>query len=278
MRTSKYFILAGAVLVFAGCANAQQLDREEPQPPLTPRAAAQIDLTGQWVSVITQDWLYRMATPPRGDQGSIPLNKTGTQLANEWAPTAEVESCKAYGAAILTRRPGRLRISWEDESTLRIDAEAGAQSRLLHFAEFLAPTGFGTSDPPLALLRFQPAVPARLQGYSIAAWKLVAQIKGLSVVGMTSTPAPTPGGAGALMAVTTRMQAGYLQRNGIPYSADAVLTEFFNRIRLPNGEDFLIVTSIVEDPVYLTEPYMTISQFKHERDGARWVPSACNPS
>jgi hypothetical protein len=272
------------VIIAALCqfAAAQAASAGEPASAFTPRTAAQIDLTGFWVSVVTEDWMYRMVTPPKGARGSIPLNPTGARVANEWDPARDIaqgDSCKAYGAAGLMRRPGRLHISWEDDRTLRIDFDAGIQTRLLHFAPFLPPEGFGTSQAPLSLLRFQaPPGPASLQGYSVAAWEKVAQISSLSIVVMTSTPPPTPGQGGALMVVTTHMQPGYLQKNGIPYSADAVLTEYFNRIRLPDAEEYLIVTSIVEDPVYLGEPYITSTEFKREKDNARWSPTPCNPS
>ena len=261
-------------------AHGAQTANPGPQPALTPRTAAQFDLTGYWVSVITKDWAYRMVTPGKGDLGSVPLNSNGTKTAKEWDPakdTAVGEQCKAYGAAGLMHLPGRLHIDWQDDSTLRIESDAGKQTRLIHFADFLPPGGFGTSETPIALLRFQaPAGTATRQGYSIAAWQKIVQIKGLQIVIMYSTPPPTPAQGGSLMVMTTRMQAGYLQKNGIPYSSDAVLTEYFNRVRLPDGEDYLILTSIVDDPTYLNEPYVTSAEFKHEKDGSKWMPSPCN--
>lgn len=250
------------------------------RPALTPRTAAQFDLTGYWVSVITKDWAYRMMTPEKGDPGSVPLNAEGMKTAKAWdraQDAAQGEQCKAYGAAGVMHLPGRLHIDWQDDSTLRIDSDAGMQTRLVHFAEFLPPGGFGTSETPISLLRFQaaPGVATR-QGYSIAAWQKVAQIKGLQIVIMESTPPPTPAQGGSLMVMTTGMLAGYLQKNGIPYSRDAVLTEYFNRIHLPDGEDYLILTSIVADPVYLNEPYVTSLEFKHEKDGSKWMPGPCN--
>jgi hypothetical protein len=250
------------------------------QPALTPRTAAQFDLTGYWVSVITKDWVYRMVTPEKGDRGSVPLNANGMKAANEWdraKDTAEGEQCKAYGAAGVMHLPGRLHIDWQDDSTLKIDLDAGMQTRLFHFADFLPPGGFGASETPISLLRFEaPAGTATRQGYSIAAWQKVAQIRGLQIVTLPSTPPPTPSQGGSVMVMTTRMQPGYLQKNGIPYSADAVLTEYFNRIQLPDAEDYLVLTSIVDDPVYLNEPYVTSAEFKREKDGSKWLPSPCN--
>ena len=246
----------------------------------TPRTAAQIDLTGYWVSVITKDWVYRMVTPEKGDRGAVPLNANGLKTAKEWDRAKDIlegAQCKPYGAAGVMHLPSRLHIYWEDDSTLRIDLDAGMQTRLVHFADFLPPSGFGTSETPISLLRFQArSATATPQGYSTAAWQKVTQIRGLQIVIAPFTPPPTPGQGGSLMVITTRMEAGYLQKNGIPYSSEAVLTEYFNRIQLPNGDDYLILTSIVDDPVYLNEPYVTSAEFKHEKDGSKWTPSSCS--
>jgi hypothetical protein len=88
------------------------------------QASAPTDLTGTWVSVITEDWQWRMATPPKWDYRSVPLNQAGQKLMGEWEPGMET-SCKAYGAAHVLRQPGRVRISWENENTLKIETDAG---------------------------------------------------------------------------------------------------------------------------------------------------------
>src|SRR5262245_17043027 len=105
-------------------------------PPATPRQAAPIDLTGYWVSVVTEDWRYRMVTPPKGDYTNIPLNAEGQKLANAWDPAkdeAADEQCKSYGAPNIMRVPGRLQVTWTDDSTLKIEADAGTQTRTLRF-------------------------------------------------------------------------------------------------------------------------------------------------
>ena len=278
VRRARWILLTAMTLPFVA-ARGSDNGNAMAQPELTPRTAAQFDLTGYWVSVINKDWVYRMITQDKGDRGTVPLNANGLKAANDWDPTkgaADGEQCKAYGAGGVMRLPSRLHISWKDDSTLKIDLDAGMQTRLLHFADFLPPSGFGASEAPISLLRFQaPPGAATRQGYSIAAWQKVVQIRGLQIVISTSTPPPTPAQGGSLMVMTVQMKPGYLQRNGIPYSSDAVLTEYFNRIHLPNGEDYLILTSIVDDPVYLNEPYVTGTEFKRERDGAKWTPSPC---
>ena len=105
-------------------------------PPPTPRAQASIDLTGYWVAIVDEDWRYRMTMPPKGDYAGVPLNGAGRQVAAAWDPAkdeAAGESCKAYGAAGLIRLPGRLRIAWQGDDALRLEADAGTQTRLLSF-------------------------------------------------------------------------------------------------------------------------------------------------
>jgi hypothetical protein len=63
-------------------------------PPPTPQAAAPIDVTGYWVSIVNEDWRWRMVTPPKGDVASVPLNAEGTKVANAWDPSSD-GSCLA---------------------------------------------------------------------------------------------------------------------------------------------------------------------------------------
>ena len=98
------------------------------EPPPTPRAAAPIDLTGYWVSVITEDWRWRMVTPPKGDYVSIPINVEAKKAADAWDPakdTAAGDQCKTYGAPGLMRLPTRLHITWQDDTTLKVETDTG---------------------------------------------------------------------------------------------------------------------------------------------------------
>src|SRR5215472_6403850 len=107
------------------------------QPPTTAFAAAAVDFTGYWVSVVTEDWRWRMVTPARGDFAGVPLNAEGRRVGEAWDPLKDEKSgeqCRAYGAAGIMRRPGRLHITWQDDNTLRIDTDEGTQTRLFHFA------------------------------------------------------------------------------------------------------------------------------------------------
>jgi hypothetical protein len=201
-----------------------------------PQRQAPIDVTGYWVSVVTEDWRWRMLTPPKGDYASVPLNMEGRRVADTWtSSSASTDGCKAYGAAALSRMPGRLHITWDNDTTLKIEADAGTQTRLLHFDKSL-----------------KPPAERSWQGHSVAEWER----------------------AGSLKAVTTNLRAGYLRKNGVPYSEDAVVTEYFDRFAASPSE-WLTVITVVEDPKYLTQPFVTSTHFKREADGSQWMPSRC---
>jgi hypothetical protein len=220
---------------------------------------APVDLTGQWVSVVTEDWQWRMVTPRKGDFASLPLNAEGTRVGNLWNP-AEDGSCKAYGAAGIMRMPTRVRITWENDTTLRLETDAGRQTRRFHFG----------GVPPASTVR-------DLQGYSAAQWQLAA-----SAPASGDGTAPRPWGS--LKVVTTNLRPGWLRRNGVPYSENAVVTEYFDRFTDDSldpaqgkADEWFTVTTIVEDPKYLTQPLMVSSNFKKEPEGSKWNPTACRP-
>src|SRR5437016_14308945 len=126
-------------------------------PPATPKAAAPIDLTGTWVPLITEDWRVRMVTPKKGDYESVPISAEGRKVADAWDPAkdeAAGEQCRSYGAPAIMRVPGRVHITWENDTTLTAEMDAGQQTRLFHFGEF---------QPP--------ATPRTWQGNSVASWE-----------------------------------------------------------------------------------------------------------
>lgn len=220
-----------------------------PAAPASGQAAAPFDLTGQWVALITDDWRYRMLVPPKGNVDYLPVNAEGQRATNEWDPArdeAAGEQCRAYGAAGVMRLPGRIRIAWEGENTLRLDTDAGTQTRRFHFGQ-----------PPAA-----PAEPT-WQGYSVARWIMPARGGG-----------PDSPRTGQLQVTTTRMRPGYLRKNGVPYSANAVLTEYFVRL-VDEGQQYLAVTTMVDDPQYLAQPYVKTYLFKKQADQSGWNPTPC---
>ena len=226
-----------------------------PQAPPTAKAAAPIDLTGYWASVVSEDWRYRMTTPPKGDVAGVPLNAAGRQAAGAWDPARDEtagEQCKAYGAAAIMRMPGRLHVTWQDEETLKIELDAGTQTRTLSFRtprteggdwQGVSMANWDRSDSPMARGGFFPGTTAR---------------------------------GGSLKVLTTKMKPGYLRRNGVPYSADAVMTEYFDRFDLPNGDSLLVVSTEVVDAAFLTTPFWTSTHFKRQNDSSGWNPKPCS--
>jgi hypothetical protein len=250
MRSHRSLTVA-CILLLATLASAQ--GRQGGGAPPTPRAAAPVELTGLWVSVVTEDWRWRMRTPLKGDYASMPMTAAATKQADAWDPakdTAAGEQCRAYGAAAVMRVPGRVRISWEGDTTLKVETEAGTQTRLFNFGA-PAPGGEPT-----------------WQGSSVATWQAAGGRRG--------------GGAGprngSLRVVTTNLRPGYLRKNGVPYSANARVTEYINRTNEPNGDSWLIVTTVVEDPQSLTARFVTSSHFKKVPDGSAWNPTPCSAS
>ena len=197
-----------------------------------------------------------MLTPPKGDYTSLPLNAEARKVADSWDPAkdeAAGEQCRSYGAPGLMRVPMRLHITWQDDQTLKLETDAGMQTRLFHFG------------PP-------QSQGGDWQGVSTASWDYLP-------AAVTDTLAPnrnqTDRQAGSLKVVTTKFKPGYLRKNGVPYSANAVLTEYFDRVTEPNGDSYLVVTSTVEDPTYLNQPLMLSTPFKKQADGSGWKPTPC---
>lgn len=201
------------------------------------RSAAPVDLTGYWVSLITEDWRFRMITPRKGDYQNVPLTDQARKVADAWDPAADEAAgnqCKAYGAGAIMRLPARFHITWQDDNTLRVDSDTGMQTRLFHFT----PSEQGART---------------WQGSSAAQWQKPDSLK----------------------VVTTNLRPGYLRKNGVPYSENAVVTEYFDRAPAPGGGQVLLVTTIVDDPQYLRQPFIVSSQFKKEADGSKWDPTPC---
>ena len=234
-------LLSVLTLIFASGASTQE---EAPTASGPAREIAPVDLTGQWVAIISEDWRWRMITPARGDFPSIPLNLDAQLLAEAWDPAADEaagEACKAYGAPGLMRGPTRLRIAWLDDDTLQLESDYGMQTRLFHF-DSAPPDGADT-----------------WQGVSTAEWIMAGQ-----------------SGFGSMKTVTTRLRPGYLRKNGVPYSDSTVYTEFWDVHVQDNGDQYLVVTNKVEDPVYLQLPWLTAIHFKKEDDPGKWDPTPCD--
>jgi len=252
-----------ACIVIVAAPLAMTLTAQPPRPPapkLSPREGAPIDLTGYWVSVVSEDWRWRMVTPAKDDFAGIPFKPEGRKIGDTWDPAKDEASgdvCKAYGAATIMRLPGRVHITWQDDSTLKIETDTGEQTRLLKFGDKV-PENFAPSR----------------QGYSQAQWEQPERGIGTPRPGFGATREGSKGRA--LEVVTTHLLAGYLRKNGFPLSANAVVREDFDLFTERNGQPWFVVTTIVEDPTYLQEPYVTSSNFKKEPDGSKWHPRPCS--
>ncbi len=223
-------------------------------PAPTPKAAAPIDISGYWVSLVTDDWRWRMVTPPKGDALYLPVNPEGRRVAEAWDPAkdeAAGDQCKGYAAPSIMHLPGRLHITWDNDTTLKVEADAGTQTRVFHF---------GGAAPS--------AADASWQGYSAAQWEMDGG-------GGRRGRAGPPPKHGSLKVVTTRLKPGYFRKNGVPYGANAVLTEYFTTLT-DEGVDYLVVTNFLEDPQYLAQPYVRTVQFKRQADAKGWNPTACS--
>ncbi|HEX4136532.1 MAG TPA: hypothetical protein VHY84_18105 [Bryobacteraceae bacterium] len=219
-------------------------------PPQPPKAAAPIDVTGYWVSVVSEDWRYRMVTPAPGDFQGVPMTQAAVKVADTWDPDKEEASgdrCKSYGAPALLRVPERLHITWQDDQTLKLETDAGKQTRTFHFGAWKAPEG-----------------PHTLQGDSVAAWESLGR-------GGRGTPAN-----GSLKVTTTHLKGGFLRKNGVPYSDNTELTEYYDLVKERNGDQLLVVTIVTTDPMYLRTPFIISSQFKKQASDAGWSPSECS--
>ena len=217
--------------------------RGAPAPP-TPKADPAIDITGTWTAVITEDWNLRMVTPKKGNYTRVPMTPAARKIADTWDPAkdeAAGEQCRGYGAPSVMRLPGRLRISWQDDQTLKMELEAGNQTRLFHFA----------AAPPSS----EPA----WQGQSAAQWQYTVN----------------PPRSGELKVVTNRLRAGYLRKNGVPYSANTTMTEFYHRMTAPNGDVWLTIVAEITDPDNLREPFVQSTHFKRLAPNATFKPEAC---
>jgi hypothetical protein len=266
-------IAAVSLLCLAGRVVAQD---QIPFAGRTAKAAARIDLTGYWVAVVTEDWRYRMLTAPKGDYYSLPLRPEAKKVADTWDAAKDIaagKQCMAYGAPAIMRQPARVHITWDSDNALKVDIDAGKQTRMFNFGA----TRQSSGEPSM-------------QGVSVAEWQS-PQVTRFYTGKISTQDADTPGFPGIvngrgpqppderslggnLKVVTTHLKPGYLRNNGVPYSANTVLTEYYDIHK--NGKDeYLVITSVVDDPQYLYVPWVVTNQFRREPDGSKWDPEPC---
>ena len=215
-------------------------------------------MTGYWVSVVGEDWRWRMF-PARGDYGAVPLNQAARKIADTWDAARDAaagDGCKPFAAPAVMRIPGRLHVTWQDDQTLKIETDAGQQTRLFYF-----------NAPPAT-----QAV-EDWQGVSKAEWDLGNAGAGGLFFGRGGA-ASEP--SGSLKVVTTRMKPGYVTRNGVPFSANAALTEYFDLVKTKKGVEYLVLTSMLDDAAYMNQPMWAAVHFKKQPDATGFKPVPCN--
>jgi hypothetical protein len=248
---------------------------QAPQVIASPQVIAPIDLTGYWVALVTEDWRYRMLTAPKGDYYSIPLNAEGKRVADTWDPAkdiAEGKQCLSYGAPNVMREPARLHITWAGDNALKVEIDAGKQTRLFQFGRPAAagePTLQGSS---MALWQ----TPQSIRAYNSKISAQDPNTPGFEAASMASPPPPpdTRRLGGTLKVVTTHIKPGYIRNNGVPFSANAVLTEYYD-IHKTNGAEYLVQVQVLEDPHYLDAPWVVSNHFRREPDRSKWDPEPC---
>lgn len=261
-RTLRHALVLVATAITGSVVHAAQPGADSGPPP-TPRAMAPVDLTGVWVSVVSEDWRWRMMRPAKGDYASIPLTPAAKASADTWDPVRDAaagEACRSYAAPAIMRVPGRIRISWQDDYTLKIETDAGTQTRLLQFARPGAPA-----------LSVPQGSPRTWQGFSVARW----EPQGAPMTGRGFlAPAIAPPSTRSLEVTTTNIRSGYLRKNGVPFSEDTVMTEYFDAWTGSTGDWFTVMT-VIRDPRNLRQPFVTTTDFKKEPNAAKWDPTPC---
>ena len=292
MRQAASGILTAAALALgAGAHLAAQQAQGAPPPAAVAqpaRVAAPVDLTGTWASVITEDWQWRFVTPIVGDYTGVPLNADGDRLARQWNPAADVKAgqqCKGFGAAGINRLPTRLQVSWVDDNTMKLDFDLGTQSRLVYFDKSKAPGARSLQGHAIGEWIDLPA-PGRggPVGQAPAGARAGAPAPAGGAAPAAAAPAGGRGGraagpagprAGGLKIVTTNLLPQYLRQNGVPVSDKAVVTEYLDVVPAPDGSQWLVLKTQVDDPTYLSGWYQVSSNFKKEANAAKWSPTPC---
>jgi hypothetical protein len=265
-RRARVLSIGSAGLVIALLAmHGKSQGQGRANQPLSPRALSPFDLTGYWSSLITQNWRLRMVPPAKGDYIGIPISAAGKKAADVWdqgKDEAAGNQCKAYGAPGLMNLPTHLRITWQDDNTLRVDTDYGMQTRLLHFAPS---QGRGAPIESKGDNRTPPPPRKRSwQGNSVAVWASRRGGRG------------GPPSARYLQIATTDLLPGYLRKNGVPYGENASLLEYVDLFKEPNGAAIIVWTAVVDDQVNLETPYIISSQFKKQPDASGWDPTPCS--
>lgn len=193
-------------------------------------ASGHTDFTGVWAPVFTEDRGPRLPGPERGYYDGLPVNDAAKKTGDEWDADIQYTlegQCVSHTAIYMMRAPFQFEVLQSDNLFIMV-SESFEQVRTVYLD--------GRDPHP-------EEAPLTRMGNSLGTWD-----------------------GDALVIRTINMEAGYIRRNGAPHSSKAILTEHLVRHSGSYG-DYLTMTRIVEDPVYLTEPLVRSLTFRHVPDG-----------
>lgn len=206
-------------------------------------AFAQKDLSGMWGQRFHEDLPERGGGPEIGDYTGLPVNDAARLRADTWDAdkwTVPERQCEPHPADYGPRGPASLRI-WsvvdpisQEVTEWHVTVMWQLQERIIYMD--------GRPHP-------SPNAPHTWQGFSTGEWE-----------------------GDMLKVTTTHLKEGWVRRNGLPRSDQAVLTEYFIR-----NDDYLTLVTAVDDPVYLTEPLVRTSDWVAD-PGVQLSPFSCIPT
>jgi hypothetical protein len=189
-----------------------------------------IDLEGVWAPLIHEDATLRGPGPAKGDYAGLPINAEARRVADAWDPGEQLDDenqCRSHTAVYMMRSPFKFEIIHSD-NMLVLTSESFEQVRTVYLD--------GREHHP-------KESPKTRMGDSIGWWE-----------------------GDTLVVETTNMERGYIERNGVPHSEDAVLTEYFTRQSGSFG-DLLTIVQVVEDPQYLSQALVRSISFRRVPEG-----------
>jgi hypothetical protein len=208
-----------------------------------PPASAQMDLSGIWAPIMHEDSVERAAGPDIGDFLGLPINDAGRARAEAWDAsilTLEEHTCKPHPSTYGFRGVGNLRITPNyDPSSFQLTK---IDTHIQWMEQRREIWMDGRQHPP-------EFAPHTWQGFSTGRWE-----------------------GNVLVVETSHLKAGWIRRNGVALSDRAHMTERFFR----HG-DLLTHTYIIEDPIYLTEPFIRTNGFRRT-SGVSIDPYPCQPA
>jgi len=212
---------------------------------LEPKDGSPVRHPGYWVSVVTEDWRFRHGDSPKGIYTGVSLNAEGRKIADAWDPAndeATGEQCRATGLRTSCGCPDAF-TSLQDEQTLKIETDAAKQT-VCYIS--IAIRGRGEIG------------------------RVFRKRHGTDPVGPRYRSSRFSEGC------HDQPQAGILAKEGVPYSASAVLTEYFDRVIEPTARRNLAITSTVRIQCIWRSRSSRHSHYKKQTDSSGWNPTPCS--